>query len=420
MPAPRRLFPDSTEPSPVLKLFSAPDGPPAHRTTYPGRSDQDAILPRSTPNLAAIYSTIRDEHKQDGPEPIDPATVAAEWPLGRLYEESLSPWRRRQWERGEVARGTLEKERQSIRDFSEWDCHQQPAHWPAGHIWRGLPCGFLAAHYFEQWAKDRLRAGLAAGTVRSRWCQIRTVLNCARRLGVVQIAPPNLAGVIATEEQAAVDRGEIDEDDFVPTTYTDDQLSAVYQALSGRFDLQTAWVLGANCGPRSGDLFGLRWSINVKLHSEVPELFYKATKTGKRHWVPLAPCVVSHLRFLAKSQSHLDPSAPEGLVFPRLTSGNCRDPEKSRAARERNAILKAALDSVGLAVQQVPDYAKPWQVLRATCNSRLNNHRSGKGLLVTHGKDTSVSSQHYWNERPALIEAVQSLVQPAVFNRLLE
>jgi integrase len=193
-------------------------------------------------------------------------------------------------------------------------------------------------------------------------------------------------------------------------------LEAVYFALANEPDLQTAWVLGATIGPRTVDLFSLRWGANVQLNASPPEVWYIAKKTGKVHWVPLPPCAVAHLRRLARSQGHLNPDEPEGLVFPRLTAGGSKDPEKSRSARARNDRIKAALLSSGLdANNEASDYYKPIQVLRSTCNSRLNNHDAGKGLLITHGKDADVSSQAYWNERDSIIEAVMSLPQPTAF-----
>lgn len=413
MTAARRLpFGDDDRPSLPIRLFRGPENESDTRTIHPGVG---ATGGRS-PDLAAIYAEVRDGHQTDQPAiaEADLATARATWPLALFYDRVLAPWRHRQLGRGSVAEGTLQKERQSLRCFDAWDQQQQPARWPAGNIWRGLPVGYLAGHYFERWAADRV-ATLAVDTVESRWCALRTVVNWAMRLGAMDAQKlPSLAPVFdrRREELALVDG---DYDDFVATTYTLDQLEAVYRALAGELDLQAAWVLGSAAGPRTVDLFGLRWGQNIRLQADPPELFYRARKTGKVHWVPLAPCVVAHLRRLARSQGHLNPEEPEGLVFPRLTAGASKDPEKSRTARARNDRLKAALAAAGLPADAESDYHKPVQVLRATCNTRLNNHRAGKGLLVTHGKEADVSSRHYWDERDALIEAVMTLPQPPAF-----
>ncbi len=425
MPA-RKLFDDEL-PSLPIRLYSGAETGSDTRTTYPhvganqgsGVRNQEArqagSLSHGRADLAAVYASVRDDHRVDVPElsAADLAACRASWCLQQFYDQGLAEWRRRQLGRGEVSGGTLAKERQSLRCFDAWDKEQQPARWPGGNIWRGLPTWYLAGHYFERWAEARLQT-LAIDTVESRWCALRTVLNWAIRLGAMESRRlPCLAAVFEKRRTELALDG--DYDDFVATTYTLDQLEAVYRALASEPDLQTAWILGATAGPRTVDLFSLRWGVNVRLNVSVPEVFYTALKTGKKHWVPLPPCAVSHLRRLALSQSHLIQGEPEGLVFPRLTAGASKDPEKSRVARGRNERLKGALALVGLPTDGGSDFHKPVQVLRSTCNSRLNNHRAGKGLLVTHGKDADVSSQCYWNERDALIEAVLTLPQPGAF-----
>lgn len=411
MPA-RRLF-EVDPPSLPLRVYSPAERRSDTRITQPG------VGAGARADLAAIYASVRDEHQEDSPEisPADHAACRASWGLQRFYDVVLSPWRRRQLGRGEVKPGTLQKERQALGCYDAWDQQQQPERWPAGNIWRGLPCSFLAGHWFERWATDRLES-LAVDTVESRWCAVRTVLNGAIRLGVTEAVAPNLSPLFDRKRELMALDGEYDE--FVATTYTVDQVEAIYLALAGEPDLQTAWLLGAVAGPRTVDLFSMRWGVNIKIPTPgrtYGEMFYTARKTGKKHWVPLPLFLVAHLRRLAQAQGHLVATEPEGLVFPRLTAGASKDPEKSRAARARNDRLKLALASVGLPTDEASDFHKPIQVLRATCNSRLNNHRAGKGLLVTHGKDADVSSRHYWDERDSLIEAVLSLPWPNVFSK---
>jgi integrase len=405
----RRLFEDD-QPSLPIRLFQGPESHSDTRSAYPGVG-----APPSKPaNLDAIFAAVRDDHELDQPElSADQFALAKSvWPLSQFYFEALADWQRRRLGNNQVQPGTLQKERQSLACFDEWDKLQQPDNWPAGHIWRGLPVGYLAGHYFERWAKARLET-LAVDTVESRWCALRTIINWAKTLGVTSVQLPNLAPLFDQERKKLAKLGEYD---FTPTSYTIQELEAVYFALANEPDLQTAWVLGATIGPRTVDLFSLRWGANVQLNASPPEVWYIAKKTGKVHWVPLPPCAVAHLRRLARSQGHLNPDEPEGLVFPRLTAGGSKDPEKSRSARARNDRIKAALLSSGLdANNEASDYYKPIQVLRSTCNSRLNNHDAGKGLLITHGKDADVSSQAYWNERDSIIEAVMSLPQPTAF-----
>lgn len=413
----KRLF-DDDQPSVPMRLFSPPEIESEPRITYPGLRTEDS-KPVGKTNVLHLFAAMRDENQEDRPSltEAEVAEARSTWPLNLVYQRAIADWRQRQLKRGEVTTGTLEKERQSVRCFADWDSHQQPPKWPAGHIWTGLPVSYLAAHYLQRWVADRLKEGvLSVGSMKVRWCHLRTVINIARRLGVIDETPKPLLQPIYEAHSAAA---EGDYDDLCPTSYSNDQLEAVYRALAGSIDLQTAWVLGANTGPRTIDLFGLRWQINVRIQNDPPDMFYKAVKTGKKHWVPLAPCVVKHLQRLIASQRHLNPNEPHGLVFPELSGGDNKDPEKSRAARDRNCRLKDVLRGIGLNVDnEQDDHFKPWQVLRATCNTRLNNHRSGKGLLVTHGKDADVSSRHYWDERDAITEAVMSLPQPAAFRSL--
>jgi len=416
---PARPLPGMAAPPPKLGLFRGSDSKSDTRSGYPGvgAPGRDSIGGASgaKPDLASIYEAIRDGNELDQPEisPEDLTECRETWCLARFYETVVAPWRRRLLGRNGVKPGTLEKERQAVRCFDGWDQQQQPDRWPAGNIWRGLPTRYLAGRYFERWATDRM-TGLAVATVESRWNALRTVINCAIRLGAMdQQLLPCLSPLFDKRREELALEGDYDE--FVATTYTLDQLGAVYHALADVPDLQTAWVLGANAGPRTVDLFTLRWSVNVRLNADTPELFYAARKTGKKHWVPLPPCVVAHLRRHLATQRQLCPE-PEGLVFPRLTAGASKDPEKSRAAHARNDRLKEALVACGMdANDEDSDYWKPVQVLRATCNTRANNHRAGKGLLITHGKDADVSSRHYWDERDALIEAVMTLPQPPAF-----
>ena len=411
----RRLFDDDEPPRLPFRLVLPDDDGSDTRIQYPGVGAQDG----KKADLLSVFQSVQDSHQEDRPAiaPDVLESCRSGWPLHHFYDVVLAPWRRRQLGDGKIKAGSLQKERQSVRCFATWDADQQPENWPGGNIWNGLPVGFLAAHYFEKWAASRItKSGLAVDTVKSRWCQLRTVINWAVKL---QVAPsaclPNLEPLFDKHRETAI-LADGNFDEFCPTTYTLAQLEAVYRELASEIDLQAAWVLGANAGPRTVDLFGLRWGVNVRLANDPPDLFYKAQKTGRKHWVPLAPCTALHLRRLAQYQSHLNPDEPGGLVFPRLTSGDNKDPEKSRAARARTERLKAALIRCGLdAAVESSDYNRPVQVLRATCSTRLNNHRPGKGLLVTHGKDASVNSKHYWDERDTIVEAVMSLPQPSAF-----
>lgn len=377
------------------------------RITNPHVADADP-----NDDIARLYETIRDENHDPVPElsESDRAYARSHLSVARCYVRYLKDWRNNVRLQGKIKSGTLQKELQSLRCFDRWDADpgRAPDQWPRGVKWTGLPIGYVAHKYVEQWARSRLAEGYAVGTMEARWCHLRTVLNMIRRMGVIETLPDVDFGAVVAAFQRSV--GDLD-DDLVPTTYTAQQHVAVYNGMH-EADLRAAWVIGSNAGPRTVDLFSLRWSVNVRFGDQ-PHLLYTARKTGKRHWVPLHPITIKHMRRLVALQGHLDPEQPQGLVFPRLTS-SAADPEKGRVARARNDRIKRVMMAVGIDTDG--DYEKPWQVLRATCNSLLNNHRAGTGQLVTHGKDADVSSQHYWNHHPALVEAIATMPMPAAFD----
>ncbi|HEY4263180.1 MAG TPA: hypothetical protein VGM98_23660, partial [Schlesneria sp.] len=297
--------------------------------------------------IHALYESMRDENTAPVPElsPDELAFAQKELSVGLCYAHHLMAWRRQQRIDGKIAQGTLSKELQSVRCFDRFDCDflRAPRDWPSGVPWKGLPVGYVAQKYFEEWIRTRLYEGYAIPTMEGRWCHVRTVLNMMKRMGAIGDLPDIDFAAIVTSFQRAV--GNDDYDDIVPTTYTRQQHVGVYQRLHEP-DMRAAWVLGSNGGPRTVDLFSLRWSANVRL-GERPELFYTANKTGKRHWVPLHPITVKHLRRLIALQGHLDPDLPQGLVFPRLTS-HAVDPEKGRPARRRNERIKQVMQECGM------------------------------------------------------------------------
>lgn len=401
--AARSLPPTVSLPFPKLFDPAVPEAAPEQantRITNPAVGQLD---------LLSYFERVRDEH-QDRVKPLawdEGESFARVHTLPQFYEHLMKPSRDELLQTGKLKRGTLEKELQALRYFGEWDLRESPADWPADVAWPGLPLLYLTGPYLERWLAHLQRdRGLAVGSILPLWYQLRTVLNFAVKLQVLRKAPqPDLGRAIKGDE-------DVDEiDDLVPTTFTAAELEAVYRALDGEVEMQVAWVVGSNVGPRTVDLFGLEWDTNVRLDADFPHVFYRAVKTGKRHWVPLAEVTLKQLNRLRRRFL-----IPQGLIFPNLTSARNKDPESSVRARARNARLKAVLRDLGLpADDKKSDYFRPWQVLRSTCSSRLNNHRSGAGRLVTHGKDADVNSQHYWDHRDLIVEACNTLPQPAAF-----
>lgn len=348
-------------------------------------------------DLADLYKAVADEH-DDGWRPVSPTErerVRQTLSLGAFYGEFLAERRVRSAKAGELARGTLEKERQALRRWEDWDREQRPAEWPASTEWGGLPLGYVTGGYVQRWLQA-LRGTLAAATVRSTWYQVRTVLNAAVRLGILDAAPRPHASSLEDRDE--------DDADLYARVWSTAELEAIYGLLPA--DLQSAWVLACSIGARPVDLFALRWD-QVRLDEARPIVRFRARKTGKLHAVPLAPVAGAHLRRLLAGRLFA-----EGPLFPGRQCSGQQSPERSWQARARNAETKAAIAAAG--VQPVP--GKPWQVCRATCNTRLENHRPGVGQWVL-GHANGVNAQSYHDPSDLVWSAIETLPQPQAWLR---
>lgn len=413
---------DEPPASPVsFSLFSPPDS-----ADWASRASAKSANLRSdtritNPGLGQmspleLLEQLREGEKEDVPEVDDDARnyFRTTGTVAEFYLKILDPWRKRQRALGRVAPGTLTNERQSIRCFEEFDRFSRPKEWPLGVAWNGRPMGFLGSNYFRDWITYRLEFGsrngpLSDGSMPKRWNHMRFVVNQAFRLRIIpdQISISVKEVVQQWHEKAGLDP--LDDLDFIPTAFTDQQLQGVYQQLDGDIEQQTAWVLGSQTGPRTGDLFALRWQKNVRLSASPADILFVAEKTkrkARRIWVPLGPIAIEHLQRLAKQQAHL--AEPQGLVFPRLTDGQRKDPEDGERSRARTRRVKRAMIDAGL---EVTEDTRPFQILRATCNSRLNGIETGAGDRATHGPASTVQGQSYNDYRDMLIRAVMQLDQ---------
>jgi integrase len=247
---------------------------------------------------------------------------------------------------------------------------------------------------------------LSEGSIPKRWNHVRFVLNWGFKLGVlakqVSLSVPTIVDRVKSDYETDVI------DDLIPTAYSEQQLQAVYEQLDGDLELQTAWVLGAFTGPRPGDLFAMRWQRNIRLSVDPADMVYipEKTRRKRRHiWCPLGSIVVDHLRRLIRQQAHL--GEPQGLVFPRLTDANRKNHEDGENSRARNRRIKRAMSDAG--IPDSPDTERPWQMLRATANSRLNDCETGMGDRATHGAKPSVQGAFYTDYRDPLCRAVNKL-----------
>lgn len=365
--------------SPPLRLHTAPE--PDTRITSPGvspppglKAASDAVLRRSREVREA-----RDRQELTADQKL---WVSEHVTLRGYYEHFVVPLKRLKRADGKISNGTLQKDRQAL---NRWEKYTRPDDWPESAPWEGLVLGAIDAEDVEDFAlRARSQGELAPATIRSTWNHLRTICNHAWRQGV-------LSKHLSPE---AIDAG----DDDV-TIYEDDQIERAYRAFDDHRDLQVAYVLGILCGPRTEDLFSLRWS-GVRLTERAgPTLVYTARKTGKQHGVPLCDTSVRHLRRLPRVGPHL---------FPALTEPGNKDPGKSRTARERNAEIKRRLLSVGIT------FAKPFQAARATCNERLESHRQGAGQFVL-GHALTLNSKSYRRPDKLIRTAINTLEPPPCF-----
>ncbi|OGT59901.1 MAG: hypothetical protein A3E01_10685 [Gammaproteobacteria bacterium RIFCSPHIGHO2_12_FULL_63_22] len=302
--------------------------------------------------------------------------------LRQFYCDWMLPERLLRVERRQLAKGTLDKDRQSL---SRWERFSRPADWSPEKAWPGVPIGAITSLYLDD-VIQRMRLELGAATTKSTMSHLRTIFNHAVKVRALEFAPkPERLKTEARRVQI----------------YRADQIEAAYGALASWPDLQVAFVLGINAGPRPVDLFLLRRD-QLDLIGDRPTLSYRARKTGKEQVVPLAPVTVRQLLRLSNTA--------DTYLFPGRSSPAALEPEKSKPARRRRDIIKAAFAKVGL------HFPKPFQAARATCNTRLNSVRDGTGLFVL-GHGLTLNAKSYMEPSELIFEAMNAVAQPACFER---
>ena len=387
--------------SPLLSLYLPPasgesqDSGGAHRIANPVRTPA-TLFPVETnaeqrADLEAYAARIAADYRDQEIPAAEREQVRKSMTLRRFYESWMLPERLRRVEAGKLSRGSLGKDRQAL---ARWERFTRPDDWPAGQSWGGIPLGFITGRYLDEFLSVLREGGLAAATVFSTWTHLRTILNHAVTVKALEAAPkPRPLGVPVTDTQI----------------YSELQIGTIFDALAPEPPLQVAFVLAINCGPRSVDLFTLRWE-QQRLTAARPLLKYESRKTGKLQGIPLAACTVSHLRRL--TDRHLFPEA--GPIFPGLSSPGSRDPEKSRPARRRTRRFKELLR-----IARIDPPAKPFQVARATCNERYESHQEGVGQFLL-GHSLTLNARSYRQPSRMIREAVETIPQPPQFLRVLQ
>ena len=170
----------------------------------------------------------------------------------------------------------------------------------------------------ENFRDARTKRGLSDPTVSQDVKAIRSVLNSARRQGLILHNPA---------EAIDLPRGRSHERDV----FTQDEVGALLEVAPP--DWKTAILLGHYLGSRLSDTVSLTWA-NVDLVEGV--IFYTQGKTGKRVEVPIHPQLEEHLLSIAGDN-------PRGFLSPslaKLTTGGQSGLSKQFAA----TMAKAGID----------------------------------------------------------------------------
>lgn len=243
--------------------------------------------------------------------------------------------------------------------------------------WPGLPIGLITGTYLDKTWQAAIDAGRSPAYVASCRQHVQVMLRHAQRIGALPQVP----------EPKPID---------VPAGRTtilrlDDNWQQVRQIYRDLPDLlQLAFVLGLMCGLRAEDLFGLRWSQYLRdgdpqAGIDFPMLDYSARKTAKLQGVPLPPQAVALLDRFAVRRLIAD-----GYIFASEWSRpEAAQPGRTRQARKRNRVAKQVFARHGCPC------AKPWQVLRATCNERYERQRTGLGAWVLGHAMSGVNATSY-------------------------
>lgn len=360
--------------------------------------------------------------------PVHQREQFASLPLRAWYECPLygpSVQRLKDIDAKKTAAGTMAKDLSAISVFERFT---RPADWTGD--WPGISISAIGPEYLREWIRNALASGKSKGYLDGLAGHLTWILRLAVEREVLARAPKKPpVKQIATAVRATL----FSDDDLTVIYETNGQiletLDRIHANLAGNFELQTAFMLACSCGLRPSDLFSLCW-CDLNVIDGTPAIFRVPQKT-KRHGttvrIPLASCVSARLAELRRraalnvngtgSDEAADSVSADAMasrrIFPYLVSAAAKDPEKSHAARRRNAELRKAAQAAGFLF---PDRrSKPWQIARATCNERLERHCAGIGEFVLGHASGSVNAKSYRKRWSEAVAAVQTLPQPPGF-----
>lgn len=327
---------------------------------------------------------------------------AARTSLRQFYTDWMVAPRTADCQAGYLSEATLKKDRAAL---NRWEKHTRPADWPHDRGWPGPPLGSVTKELLEKtW--QRARSDLSPGTIKVWWYSLRTILNEAVKRRAIEICPtprlPTDSGTGAGDH----------------AIWSLEDIDLSYSALRVFPDLQVAFVLGCTNGLRASDLFCLRWS-DLDETGDVPMLSFRAQKTGKLQRLPVHPVTMKQLDRLPRV---------DAFMFPGRSSPDSRDPERSRAARNRNETVKQLIVNAGFKPPQCPkcqaadrpasrwcrkcwEIFKPWQRCRRTCNEHLERTKPGVGEFVL-GHSLSLNSRSYRDPSEDILRVMTGTAAP--------
>ena len=182
------------------------------------------------------------------------------------------------------------------------------------------PLTSLAPRQVQGFIDARAKSGLSASTVQASGKLIRTVLNRARRQGLVAV---NVAEAVDLPKADTVERG----------SFTPGEVKLMVDAAEGEW--KTLITLAYYTGARLRDCCRMTWE-SVDLANGV--LTFTQSKTGKPVTTPIHPALEAHLSKLAACDK------PEKYLMPGLadkqTGGN-----SGLSAAFKGIMRKAGVDS---------------------------------------------------------------------------
>lgn len=282
----QRSFQRSTRRIPMPE-FPAEPGILDTRIINPGVGAVSRLNPASAETLRRSREA-RDARTEKELSAKQKIWVAEHVTLRGYYQHFLEPERRKRLARGKISANTLQKDRQAL---NRWERHTKPDDWPArGPRWEGLVIGAIDEDDLADFFLRAKSQPLSSETVRSTWNHLRIIFNHAWHRGVLtdHLTPE------AIERETGVVR-----------IYSDEQIEAAYYAFDDRMDLQVAFTIAICCGPRTEDVFGLRWEGIDLLARGGPLLRFTARKTGKEHAIPLPEVAVRHIGRLPRADDCL-------------------------------------------------------------------------------------------------------------------